>query len=404
LISYKFLGGNAFRPYVKAGLGLIKYNALDNVPGQDATNFSVPVGLGFDYEFSKVASFGLQAMYGFNFGDTFDKNNTKDGNDNYFNPSIGVKVHFGAPKDSDKDGIPDKYDACPQIPGRAQFNGCPDTDGDGIMDSEDLCPTVAGLAALKGCPDADGDGITDIEDECPNIKGIAKFKGCPDTDNDGFPDKSDKCPNEAGTLAGCPDSDNDGIADKDDKCPKVAGLAKFNGCPDTDGDGVIDSEDDCPELAGNVKGCPDTDGDGIVDPKDKCPKLFGVAANNGCPEIKKEVKEILTKAMEGVYFDTNLSKIKKVSFKVLDNVVTVMKNNPDYKLQIDGHTDNVGDDAKNLQLSKDRAKAVKDYLVSKKVDAGRLFSEGYGETKPKATNDTKDGRAKNRRVEFTVIF
>jgi outer membrane protein OmpA-like peptidoglycan-associated protein len=181
-------------------------------------------------------------------------------------------------------------------------------------------------------------------------------------------------------------------------------LAKFNGCPDIDGDGIIDSEDECPELAGKINGCPDTDGDGIVDPKDKCPKLFGVAANNGCPEIKKEVKEILTKAMEGVYFDTNLSKIKKVSFKVLDNVVTVMKNNPDYKLQIDGHTDNVGDDAKNLQLSKDRAKAVKDYLVSKKVDAGRLFSEGYGETKPKATNDTKDGRAKNRRVEFTVIF
>ncbi len=404
LVSYKFLGDKNFRPFVKAGLGLIKYNVYENEAGVDATNFSVPVGLGFDYEISRVASLGLQAIYGFNFGDAYDKNTTKEGNDNYFNPSIGLKVHFGAPKDTDKDGIPDKYDACPQIPGLAQFNGCPDTDGDGVMDSEDSCPAVAGLASLKGCPDADGDGITDSDDECPVIKGMTKFKGCPDSDNDGVPDKSDKCPNEAGNLAGCPDSDNDGIADKDEKCPKVAGLPKFKGCPDTDGDGTVDSEDECPELAGNIKGCPDSDGDGIVDPKDKCPKLFGVTANNGCPEIKKEVKEVLTKAMEGVYFDTNLVKIKKESFKVLDKVVTVMKNNPDYKLQIDGHTDNIGDDTKNLQLSKDRAKAVKDYLVSKKTDAGRLFSEGYGETKPKTSNDTKEGRAKNRRVEFTIIF
>lgn len=404
LVSYKFLGDKNFRPFIKAGLGIIKYNALDNEPGLDATNFSIPLGLGFDYEISRVASLGLQAIYGLNFGDDYDKNTTKKGNDNYFSPSLGLKVHFGGKKDRDGDGIADKFDVCPDIPGLAQFSGCPDTDGDGIMDSEDSCPAIAGIVALKGCPDADGDGIADKDDECPGQKGLVKFNGCPDTDNDGFPDKTDKCPNEAGKLAGCPDSDNDGIADKEDKCPKVAGLAKFGGCPDKDGDGVIDSEDDCPDLAGNIKGCPDSDGDGIVDPKDKCPKIFGIAANDGCPEIKKEVKEVLTKAMEGVYFDTNSSKIKKVSYKILDNVVKVMNENPLYKLQIDGHTDNVGDDAKNLQLSKDRAKSVKDYLISKKIDTGRLSSEGYGETKPKATNDTAEGRSQNRRVEFTVVF
>jgi OmpA-OmpF porin, OOP family len=404
MVSYKFLGDKKFRPYLKAGLGMISYKPVDTEVGEKSTDFGIPVGLGIDYDISPVASLSLQGLYGLNFGDKYDKNITKSGNDNYFNPMIGLKVHFGGMKDRDKDGIADKYDACPDTPGLVQFNGCPDTDGDGIIDSEDSCPTVAGVVGLKGCPDADGDGIADKDDECPTLKGLSKFNGCPDTDEDGVPDKSDKCPTIAGKLAGCPDKDNDGIADAEDKCPEVAGKAQFKGCPDTDGDGIIDSEDECPTLAGKIKGCPDTDGDGIVDPKDKCPKLAGVAANDGCPEVKKEVKEVLIKAMEGVYFDTNSARIKKESYKILNNVVKVMNENPLYKLQIDGHTDNQGDDDKNLQLSKDRAKSVKDYLISKKVDMSRLFSEGYGETKPKATNDTKEGRSQNRRVEFNVIF
>jgi outer membrane protein OmpA-like peptidoglycan-associated protein len=81
-----------------------------------------------------------------------------------------------------------------------------------------------------------------------------------------------------------------------------------------------------------------------------------------------------------------------------------MKENPTYKLIIDGHTDSQGDDAKNMELSEKRAAAVKRYLVGKGVEEGRLTSRGFGETVPKASNDTSTGRAENRRVEFTVEF
>jgi len=96
--------------------------------------------------------------------------------------------------------------------------------------------------------------------------------------------------------------------------------------------------------------------------------------------------------------------IKRSSYGILNNVASIMNDNPTYKLVIDGHTDSQGDDAKNQVLSEKRAAAVKKYLEGKGVSASRLSSRGFGETKPKATNDTREGRATNRRVEFTVEF
>ncbi|MEZ4906484.1 MAG: thrombospondin type 3 repeat-containing protein [Saprospiraceae bacterium] len=403
VVHYKFLGDTRLRPYLTAGLGATWFKPVDNYNGEKSTDFCVPLGLGLDYDIAPLATLSLQCIYGVNFGNTYDANTTDDKNDNWLNPSLGIKINFGK-QDADGDGIADSKDLCPDVPGLAQFNGCPDTDGDGVQDSEDACPEIPGLVELRGCPDSDGDGIADKDDMCPNKAGLAKFNGCPDTDGDGVKDSDDECPTVAGTVKGCPDTDGDGIADKYDKCPNEAGLAKFSGCPDTDHDGFVDSEDECPTVAGTIKGCPDTDGDGISDKYDKCPNVFGVAANNGCPAVKEEVKAVLTNAMEGVYFDTNSAKIKKESYSVLNNVVKVMQDNPAYKLQIDGYTDNRGNDAFNLQLSKDRAKSVKEYLISKGVAANRLSSEGYGEKMPKATNDTAAGRAKNRRVEFTVNY
>jgi outer membrane protein OmpA-like peptidoglycan-associated protein len=93
-----------------------------------------------------------------------------------------------------------------------------------------------------------------------------------------------------------------------------------------------------------------------------------------------------------------------VSFPILDKVVTVMKENPSYNLQINGHSDNVGDDAKNLELSQKRANAVKAYIVSKGIAEERMKATGYGETMPVADNNTAAGRTQNRRVEFSVEF
>ncbi|HEX2618302.1 MAG TPA: OmpA family protein [Flavobacteriales bacterium] len=203
-----------------------------------------------------------------------------------------------------------------------------------------------------------------------------------------------------------PDTDGDGIPDKDDRCPKEPGLPALQGCPDTDGDGITDALDACPDKAGpaNMQGCPDTDGDGIADNVDKCPTVAGVASMRGCPEVKEETKKLFERALNGIKFETGKATIKKESFGILDEVVKVMQENPTYDLEIHGHTDDKGEDAKNMKLSEDRAASVRAYLESKGVAAGRLKSFGHGETMPVADNKTAAGRAQNRRVEFKVTF
>ncbi len=123
----------------------------------------------------------------------------------------------------------------------------------------------------------------------------------------------------------------------------------------------------------------------------------------GCPEITSEVKEVLQKALQGVNFETGRAVLTKSSFPALDAVVKVMKEDP-YTLKITGHTDNVGTVEHNMKLSKDRAQAVEDYLEAQGLDASRFIVIGFGPTRPVASNDTPEGKAKNRRVEFSIVF
>ena len=271
----------------------------------------------------------------------------------HFQHSAGLTVRFGG-TDTDGDGIYDKNDACPEVFGLEAFNGCPDTDGDGIEDSKDACPNEPGLAELNGCPDTDGDGVIDSEDDCPTVKGLK-------------------------SLNGCPDADNDGVADKDDKCPNVAGPAANDGCP-----------------------WPDTDGDGVLDKDDQCPDVKGTVANKGCPEVSEEVQETLNEYAKTILFDTGKSSIKAQSAAVLADIVKILNEYPNAKFTVEGHTDSTGSDELNQRLSDARANAVKEYLVEHGVDAFRLSSMGYGETKPIDTNNTAKGRANNRRVEINL--
>lgn len=235
--------------------------------------------------------------------------------------------------------------------------------------------------------DRDGDGIIDIADQCPDVPGLAKYNGCPipDTDKDGINDEEDKCPTIPGTARynGCPipDTDKDGINDEDDKCPTVPGVARYQGCP-----------------------VPDTDNDGVNDEEDKCPTVPGTAANNGCPEIKQEVINRVNYAAKNIFFATGSARLLSTSNKALNEVVKIMNENPDLKLTIDGHTDNVGTAEKNMTLSQNRANSVKTYLTKKGVDESRLMANGYGLTKPIATNKTAKGRAMNRRVEMQLSY
>jgi len=122
------------------------------------------------------------------------------------------------------------------------------------------------------------------------------------------------------------------------------------------------------------------------------------------PVITAEVAKIFNEALQGIQFETNKDVIKPSSFYILDKVVSVMKNNPSYKLEINGHTDNQGSASSNLILSQKRSEAVKQYLISKGVSKNRLFPKGFGITQPIADNNTPEGRAINRRVEFKVIL
>ncbi len=326
-----------------------------------------------------------------------------------FNLTIGKKM-----KDKDKDGIADKKDLCPEIPGLLTLQGCPDKDGDGIKDSEDKCVDIPGLKELQGCPDRDADGITDTEDSCPDDKGLTEFKGCPDIDGDKIMDKEDECPEEAGLaeFLGCPDRDGDKTPDKYDACPDLAGPKEYKGCPDKDGDTVLDKDDACVDIAGAVenKGCPwpDTDGDGVVDREDDCPSTPGLKELKGCapaPVLKAEEQKILEKAFASLEFATGKEVIKPVSFKSLNDLAGLMKlHAADWSLKLSGHTDNQGDAAKNLLLSEKRSKAVKKYLVSKGVKEDKVIAEWFGQTVPIADNATPAGRQRNRRVEMKVLY
>lgn len=338
--------------------GTLKYNILDGTKLQPFVEFgggytwvdeigagTVNGGVGLSYWFNDFFGVTVQTQYKHAFEDYGLK---------HFQHLAGLSIRFGGA----------------------------DTDGDGIYDRDDACPEVAGLEAFNGCPDTDGDGIEDSKDSCPNQPGSKEMNGCPDSDGDGVADKDDACPNEAGlaALAGCPDADGDGIADKDDQCPNEAGPAANNGCP-----------------------WPDSDGDGVLDKDDMCPDKVGTVANQGCPEVTEAIQKTLLDYAKTILFDTGKSTIKPQSQEVLNNIVEILKEYPNSKFTIDGHTDSVGGAATNQKLSEERAYAVMNYLIENGVASSRLSAHGYGEDRPIASNNTGEGRRTNRRVEINLV-
>jgi OmpA-OmpF porin, OOP family len=219
-----------------------------------------------------------------------------------------------------------------------------------------------------------------------------------DTDHDGIPDDVDLCPSDPedkkppNTDDGCPalpDRDGDGIPDLSDKCPDQA--------EDFDG---VDDQDGCPEE--------DADKDGIADAQDACPKEPGEPspepAKNGCPQfIRRITGSSEIQILKQVQFATGLATILPNSYPILDEVVRLLKVNPEIThLDIEGHTDNRGSDELNERLSNARANSVMKYIVDHGIEAGRLAAAGYGPGRPIADNNTNEGRQKNRRVEFHI--
>jgi len=257
--------------------------------------------------------------------------------------------------------------------------GGKDTDGDGIYDKYDDCPEVAGLEAFNGCPDSDLDGIKDSEDACPNTPGLVEFNGCPDTDGDGIMDKDDACPTEAGPVEtnGCPDRDGDGVADKDDNCPDVAGPVENNGCP-----------------------WPDTDGDGVFDKDDNCPNIAGPAENNGCPVVTEQHIREITDLARAIYFNTGKYTFTDETQVRLEKISSILSGYETIDFEVQGHTDSTGSDKINEKLSQNRADAVMKYLTEHGFPADKMSAKGYGPSVPIGDNKTSKGRLENRRVEI----
>jgi len=310
------------------------------------TNFDLHFGVGFEFTVYRRTALQIGGRFDWLLAQNKDNTGASAAFDspahvdaNEFLSSIYVGIqYFFTERDSDRDGIPNRSDACPydaeDRDGYQDFDGCPDpdNDGDGVLDAVDACPDQA----------EDVDGFED-EDGCPD----------PDNDGDGILDAADACPDQA--------EDMDGFQDQD-------------GCPD-----------------------PDNDADGVLDVNDRCPATpAGVPVDSlGCPTVARiEAPQVL----QGVRFRTGSADLEPSSYARLDSLVTTLHAYPQLEIEVQGHTSDVGDDGRNMQLSQKRAEAVVAYLVSHGIESRRLTPVGYGETQPMVPNDSPEHRSQNERI------
>jgi outer membrane protein OmpA-like peptidoglycan-associated protein len=278
----------------------------------------------------------------------------------YIEPSMGFTYFIGGSADSDHDGVKDKFDQCPDTPKGATVDqyGCPiDSDGDGVYDGIDQCAdTPQGCVVdITGCPlDSDMDGVCDGLDKCPDSPaGVAvDVRGCAlDSDGDGVPDYKDQQSNT----------------------PQGAIVDSLGVALDTDGDSVPDGIDKCPNTPASV----------LVD-------------EFGCPRAKALTEKMIL----NIRYQSGSFEPDEAAKGVLDELVATLGAYPKLKIEVNGYTDALGSNSGNLKLSKKRADAVRDYLVSKGVAVDRIKAQGFGEANPVADNGTDQGRLRNRRIEI----
>ena len=315
--SAQFEADKNFNFYLLGGLG--NFKVVNSSP-------SYNVGFGSVYWLNDIVGFNIESIA------KWSSNNVRY-DSNHFQYFVGISFRLQRAQDSDKDGVADKDDACPNVYGFAALQGCPDSDNDGIVDAQDACPDVAGNDLTKGCPDSDGDGIVDAKDACKYTSGPQENKGCP-----------------------YKDTDDDGVLDKDDNCPKVKGILSESGCPK---------------------------------------EVEKLILDNTAAKLK--INKVLKEYPKNIYFQTVKATFTDEVYTALHSIVMELKEFPSSKIVIEGHADSIGSYAANKMLSDKRANAIKDYLVQNGIPLQNIETIGYGERKPVANNTFKAGRVLNRR-------
>jgi outer membrane protein OmpA-like peptidoglycan-associated protein len=458
-VSYSILNGQMSN--IGAGLGLrtgfvnwfvsadylpLKYATYPITSGSTTVNTPVPYnskGVNF--------AFGINLVFG-NKKDA-DHDGVYDRYDKCPDTPLKVKVDKkGCPVDTDGDGVPDYLDKCPDTPAdlaaNVDKNGCiADTDGDGVPDYLDKCPgtpkAAIGFVDAAGCPiDSDKDGIPDYLDKCPDTPIGAKVdaKGCPiEPERIVIADSLDSSLRRAINIDG-----DSKIIDNIDF--NISGDGVFIPVRFQNVDPVIYKGLKRPEIVTNseqpnkvfiaekqtkatisekstkvstaekqiISSNPDQKKprkidsaiNGVPEKVDYRPAILATTPTiaNKVTQSTQSDKRLFQKALQGIWFEPGSSAISAGSYTILNQVAGVLIANPNYTLEIRGHTDNVGSSSAKMALSVKRAEVVRRYLISKGVATSRMTANGYSDTFPVVSNSNAAGRAKNCRIEFVVTF
>lgn len=378
-LQMQFFPEYDLRPYAFAGFGFLLFSPdITSNTGYNTvfapwiekggtSSVTLPLGVGLTWTISERLDFFAEFMKTLTFSDEMDEF-VSEVNDNYNMVSFGLTFYLAersepmqpeapvpvAPKDSDNDGLLDEDEV--KIYNTDPTN--PDTDGDGLRDGDEVerhktDPTLR---------DTDYDRLLDGE-EVNTHRTDPKVK---DTDQDGCSDGDEVLDMNTNPLE--KDTDGDALTDCDEKnVYRTNPLVK-----DTDGDSADDGKE-------------------VRDGTD--PLVADVLRIEESGEI----------VLEGINFETNSAQITPDSEPILRKAVNTMRTNPDLRVEIQGHTDDVGKNAANQNLSERRANSVRDYLIQNGIDGSRMTTRGYGEDVPLVPNDSPENRLRNRRIQFRIL-
>ncbi len=373
------------QPIFFTGFSFMNFNPVDQqerkLPNNAKRVYSnwmgtLPMGVNLAYSITRSSIIELTCSYSLGTKDYLDDIKANKNNDGFFFTGINIYAFFESEDtDPDGDGLTTREE---KELGTDPSN--PDTDGDRLRDGYEV--HIYRTNPLK--KDTDDDGLSDYDETLiSNTNPLLA-----DTDGDGLMDGEEVMNYHTDPLN--PDTDSDGLTDGDE-------VLKYRTNPlnkDTDGDGLSDGAEVLIHKTDPLNF--DTDNGGVPDGKEVERGTNPLDQRDDYPIIQVGEKIVLI----GITFEIGKATLSASSIDTLNIVVNGLMANPEVEVEISGHTDNVGSAKFNEKLSLMRAEAVKQFLVGKGVSSNRITVKGYGFQKPVAPNDTEEGRAMNRRIEF----